>query len=223
MPQCPSFPHAAIIVKAMVLSLAFLGCSATPPSPLKEVAAIQQLREDFGEIDSDFEREYLAQLVARLTASGLAKQIHPSIVLLNNTQSMAGSFASGAIVISRGLIQNLKSEGELAFVIAHEMGHLALGHRGERPSEHVAADELAADRFGLALLARANYDPRVSISSLLHAAPAELFWISTESYPSVQERTQLLQRMLAASGWLPPGSINSRNFDRLQTRLKLLN
>ncbi|MBX7145330.1 MAG: M48 family metallopeptidase [Oligoflexia bacterium] len=212
------------ICSALACLCCFSAChySLASPSPLKEAATVQQLRETYGEVDSSFEREYLLSITSRLTASGILGKLKPVVMLINNAEPVAGSFASGTIVVSRGLLLDLKSEGELAFVLAHEMAHIALGHRAEGSTEKVSVAELAADRLGLALIARSNYDPRVAVSALLHASPAETFWLSSESYPSVQERTQQLQRMIAASGWMPPGTINSRDFDRLQTRLKLL-
>lgn len=42
------------------------------------------------------------------------------------------SFADGTIFISKNIVDHLAKDSELAFVIAHEMGHVVLDHHGEK-------------------------------------------------------------------------------------------
>src|SRR5581483_5245679 len=87
------------------------------------------------------------------------------------------SFTIGhTIVVSRGLIDVLPDEASLAMVLAHELSHIALGHRLDTkyafddrmffPDENTfdrldfnrnAADEEAADKRALELLAKSPY------------------------------------------------------------------
>ena len=60
---------------------------------------------------------------------------------------------NGTVYLTRGLVEQ-SSEGELAFVIAHEQAHVALGHAGSRP-----ARELEADRWAAQVMRSAGYDP----------------------------------------------------------------
>jgi hypothetical protein len=96
------------------------------------------------------------------------------------------SFTIGhTIVISRGLLDVLPDEGSLAMILAHELSHIALGHRintnlafNDRfffPDQNTfqrldfqrnASDEAAADRKALALLANSPYKDRLSNAGL---------------------------------------------------------
>jgi hypothetical protein len=96
------------------------------------------------------------------------------------------SFTIGhTIIVSRGLLDVLPDEGSLAMVVAHELGHIALGHRINTkyaftdrfffPDENTfqrmdfernPADELAADAKALQLLDNSPYKDKVSSAGL---------------------------------------------------------
>ncbi len=96
------------------------------------------------------------------------------------------SFTIGhTIVVSRGLLDVLPDEGSLAMVLAHELGHIALGHRintkfaftdrfffpdqstfQRMDFERDQADELAADTKALELLGNSPYKDKLSNAGL---------------------------------------------------------
>jgi|GEM_PF-5786203 len=81
---------------------------------------------------------------------------------------IATAFTRGAreIVISGRLLQSLDASSELAFVLAHELSHLALGHsRGGK-----LEDEIHADRLALSLLRRSGFDPCAGVTALVRVA-----------------------------------------------------
>jgi hypothetical protein len=103
------------------------------------------------------------------------------------------SFAVGhTIVISRGLLDVLPDEASLAMVLAHELSHIVLGHRGdtelafndrilfpdERLFEHLdfkrsPADENAADVKALELLKNSPYKEALPSAALFLRSLAE--------------------------------------------------
>src|SRR5581483_611804 len=103
------------------------------------------------------------------------------------------SFTIGhTIVISRGLLDVLPDEASLAMVISHELSHIALGHRLDTklsfndrmffPDEQTferldfnrsAADEEAADKRGLELLANSPYKDKLANAGLFLKALQE--------------------------------------------------
>jgi len=200
------------------LLLSLPGCfSGTGPHREREQAALraETLVRQYGERSSGPAAEYLAGLSERLSQALSARpgRLEPgetfSIRLLDTSQALAVSPGRGQIVLSRGMIIRLMNESELAFVIAHEMGHQALGHSEE---EDIDADlEMAADRYALGIVALAGYDPRFAAGSIPHAygaVPPE----SAAHYPAPEKRVQALMEALAESGWQPPGTINRRAF-----------
>ena len=97
------------------------------------------------------------------------------------TSSLESFTIGHTIVISRGLLDVLPDEPSLAMVLAHELGHIALGHRLDTkyafddrmlfPDEQsfqriqLKRDELeeaAADQKGMALLANSPYKDKLS-------------------------------------------------------------
>src|SRR5579863_4935195 len=103
------------------------------------------------------------------------------------------SFTIGhSIVISRGLLDVLPDEASLAMVLAHELGHIVLGHRLDTklafndkmffPDEESfqrldfkrnAADEEAADTKGLELLRNSPYKDKLGNAGLFLKALQE--------------------------------------------------
>jgi hypothetical protein len=76
-----------------------------------------------------------------------------------------GAHADGRILMSRWVTKNIKNESQLAFAIAHEIGHFTLAHDELhiRGSEYKIDDEKAADNQALRIMANAGFDIREAI------------------------------------------------------------
>lgn len=174
----------------------------------------ESLIEQYGELTSDFERQYLRNLVSRLLAEdGNPDKFH--LILLNAPTPWANTTGRETIVITRPLVLRLRNEGELAFILGHELSHILLDHA--QSSDDRADLELAADAHALGLIARAGYDPRVALGALTSNAFIDL---QTEGYPSGSQRAVALQHKIMESGWEPPGTIDRRDFRKLKDSLR---
>lgn len=132
-------------------------------------------------------------------------------MLQENVIPQAATLPGGKIVISTGFLDCMQYEAELAFVLAHEMGHV-LGQHAERelalagtPEGERGAQarrlrcELEADREGLLLMARAGYDPRVGLrfwQRFTSTPEAVLQQQLAGTHPSHEERMRALQSAL---------------------------
>jgi hypothetical protein len=88
--------------------------------------------------------------------------------LARSTQ--VNAFATGrSVVMTTAMLRFLRSDGELAVVLGHELAHNIFGHRQMRNEEGILRSlglkpsavwkrEEAADRFGLRLMSAAGYD-----------------------------------------------------------------
>ncbi|HEX8306989.1 MAG TPA: M48 family metallopeptidase [Allosphingosinicella sp.] len=88
--------------------------------------------------------------------------------LARSTQ--VNAFATGrTVVMTTAMLRFLRSDGELAVVLGHELAHNIFGHRQMRNEEGILRGlgikpsavwkrEEAADRFGLRLMSAADYD-----------------------------------------------------------------
>lgn len=113
-------------------------------------------------------------------------QIIPDVRCRVLLTSPLESFTIGhTIVISRGLLDVLPDEGSLAMTLAHELSHIALGHRIDTkfafndrfffPDENtfqrmdfarIPAEEEAADKKALALLENSPYKDKLASAGL---------------------------------------------------------
>lgn len=90
-----------------------------------------------------------------------------TFTVLDTPESNAFALPGRRIVVTRGMLALANDEAELAVVLAHEIGHATAGHIrvGQRVADRRAA-ELEADRLGIAMVARAGYDPAAQVGFL---------------------------------------------------------
>ena len=89
--------------------------------------------------------------------------------LLADDQTInAFALPGGQVFITKGLLDNLTSEGQLAGVLAHEIGHVIARHSAEQ----VAQSQLTQGLSGAAAIA--SYDPNHPGSSVARAAAAAM-------------------------------------------------
>lgn len=79
-------------------------------------------------VTNDRELTKYVTLVAQTLADGTTKGGRPVVAVLNTSDVNAYSGPSGYIMITRGLLDQLQDESELAGVLAHEMGHVIEQH-----------------------------------------------------------------------------------------------
>jgi hypothetical protein len=86
-------------------------------------------------IKNDSLQRYVSNVLARLEASSSATSSR--IVLISRSHEVnATCFGRGIFIVTVGLLARVKSEGELAFTIAHEMAHDELDHVQENLIRH---------------------------------------------------------------------------------------
>lgn len=89
------------------------------------------------------------------------------------------AFADGRhVLLTTGMLGDLRGDDELAFLIAHEMAHNVLGHaavmRAAKPARRaVRALESAADRLGAEMMLDAGYDPVAGAQLLARVGGAD--------------------------------------------------
>ncbi len=141
----------------------------------------------------------------------ISRDARVKLTIQENNLPHAETLPGGQIVITTGFLDCMQYEAELAFVLAHEMGHV-LGQHAERelalagtPEGERGAQarrlrcELEADREGLLLMARAGYDPRVGLrfwQRFTSTPEAVLQQQLAGTHPSHEERMRALQSAL---------------------------
>jgi tetratricopeptide (TPR) repeat protein len=176
--------------------------------------------EHYGVVDPGAERARRARAVFDRVAAAADKngRRFPDLVLL---QRKAGLFATalpdGTVLLSpEGLdlcyrsVAPAAGDARLAFVLGHELSHLARDDfwhgfvtedaaTGPQPPEAARARELQADSYGLLFLTVAGYAPGAVVStsgSFLEDWAARAGSEAAESHPAARDRAEHLRRQL---------------------------
>jgi Zn-dependent protease with chaperone function len=146
------------------------------------------------------------------------------------------SFTIGhTIVVSRGLLDVLPDESSLAMILAHELSHIALGHRVDTRFafndrffftdtdafqrmhfERSAADEQAADKKAMELLANSPYKDQLSnaglfLKELQNRAPVLTNLISPRLGSKMVDRNTTLMASVLTSA----PTLNKQRIDQI--------
>jgi hypothetical protein len=101
------------------------------------------------------------------------------------------------VKITSGMLGFFESDDELAFVLAHELSHILLGHAGAFSGPSTRSAEVEADRLGIRIVAAAKFDPEIAAQfpeRLARSYPAVDRQAGT--YPTSANRTSMIRSAL---------------------------
>lgn len=244
----------AFVLSSLFLSTPFFaGCSSRLPSSLETEASLattEWLDQQYGlNASPDLDRllkRISGRLASAVNGAALERESNEAlegelleypwqVYVLRDNEINAFSVGSGIIFLTEGLLKRLRTEAELAAVLAHEMSHQLLGHtreaiaeqRGAVPDQSAGTPtiaysldrEIEADALSLKLLKVARYDIRHATGPLalgyreskegVSGIPPE--WISVRM-AHMEEKINRIGEYLPATG-------SSREFNRVQRLL----
>lgn len=119
--------------------------------------AAPQMAAEFGGLDPDQQAQAVVDQIGNQIVQGSPAGSTPyefDFHLLEDDQTInAFALPGGQVFITRALFDRLQTEGELAGVLGHEIGHVVARHS----AEHIAKAQLTEGLTGAAVLA--TYDP----------------------------------------------------------------
>ena len=119
--------------------------------------AAPQMAEEFGGLDPDESAQAIVDQIGNSVVQSSPANQTPyeyDFHLLEDSQTInAFALPGGQIFITRALFDRLETEGQLAGVLGHEIGHVVARHS----AEHIAKAQLTEGLTGAAVLA--TYDP----------------------------------------------------------------
>lgn len=130
-------------------------------SPRQEIAlglqSAPQMAAEYGGVANDPEAQALVnevgrELVTRTDASKTPYEFKFTVLDDDNTIN-AFALPGGPVFITEALLKRLKTKGQLACVLGHEVGHVVARHS----AEHIAKAQLTDGLTGAAVIA--TYDP----------------------------------------------------------------
>lgn len=200
-----------LILSGLVMGVE-VGCAVNPVSGRPELTLIsakqeqelgaeeaKKVEEGMGFADDSGITPFLDQLGQRLAEHSPRKNVTFQFHIVDMAEPNAFALPGGYIYVSRGLLVLTNTEGELAGVVGHEIGHVAGKHAVQRISKQAP---LAAV-FGLVSGITGLVSPAVGdlIGGIGNLTQSAIF--SPYSRSQETEADEVGQQIAAAAGWDP--------------------
>jgi predicted Zn-dependent protease len=130
-------------------------------------------------LNSDAAQEYVNEVGRWLTLGTERVDLPWQFGIMNRSEIGAYPLPGGKVLVTLGMLKQLKTESELAAVLAHEIAHILKRHQLQSLAGVTAqtnlgaitvalppALEFEADRMAVVILARAGYDPAAYLTVL---------------------------------------------------------
>ncbi|XP_051230302.1 mitochondrial metalloendopeptidase OMA1 [Lolium perenne] len=130
------------------------------------------------------------------------------VILIKDDDANTECTPTGKIIVSTGLLDHFKTDAEIAFSIAHEVGHIVARHQADIAYTKwfpmllfvpcFRKREMEADHIGMLLLGAAGFHPNNALKYLWKQAkidgPSTVFDNSISAYPSYKKRMECLSQ-----------------------------
>ncbi len=83
-------------------------------------------------------------------------------IKIENRPELYASTNGKRISLTRGMLRFFAHDDELAFVLAHELSHILLGHAGAFDGLAPRVAEVEADRLGIQIVSKANFNTEIA-------------------------------------------------------------
>lgn len=90
--------------------------------------AAAEIEGEFGVVNDPVLNQYVSNIGLRVAAVSERRELPWTFRILNESDVNAISLPGGFIYVTRGMLSFLRSKDELAFVLSHEIGHVAKRH-----------------------------------------------------------------------------------------------
>lgn len=140
--------HQFIVVSACLVWAASAGCATNPATGERQLSFIsesqevqlgresaQQVERTLGIVDDRELQTYVSRMGQQLTAASERPDLPWEFHVVDDPAANAFALPGGFIYITRGMVNLLTSEAELASVLGHEIGHVAARHSVNRISK----------------------------------------------------------------------------------------
>lgn len=166
-------------------------------------AAPEFVNQSGGELPDKQIVAYVRDLGARLAAESEEPQLEWEFFVLDSQVINAFALPGGKVFMSRGLMQKMTNEAQLAGVLGHEIGHVTGRHGAERMSQAMGVQVLVA---GVAIggqVADSEYGQYLGLGT---AVGGQLFLLKY-SRENELEADQLGVRYMTQLGYNPVGQV----------------
>lgn len=159
--------RAALLVPALTLSL-LAGCATNPVTGEREIMLVSEKQEEelgregdreivaqYGVVEDPALQTYVEELGQKLVAVSHRPNMRFTFRILDDPVVNAFALPGGYVYVTRGILPYLQSEGALALVMGHEVGHVTARHGAQRLTRQqllglgIGISTLLGERFAL--------------------------------------------------------------------------
>ncbi|MEX0777026.1 MAG: M48 family metallopeptidase [Phycisphaeraceae bacterium] len=206
-----------IAILLAVLSLSVGGCQTNPATgrsnfnvlteseeiSIGQDAAPQFLAEYGGPIPSPQVTNYVSALGRRLAQQSERADLPWEFFAVDSSVINAFALPGGKVFITRGLMEKMSSEAELAGVLGHEIGHVTAQHIGQQMSRQMA---IQAGLVAIGVGAQYSNNDWVQVLGAGAAVGGQLYSLSF-SREQETEADVLGVRYMTRLGYNPVGQV----------------
>ncbi|WP_353218147.1 M48 family metalloprotease [Sandarakinorhabdus sp.] len=209
---CPRLPSLFLVAVLAAPAMAQAPPGLTDSERRSGAQAHPQILQEFGGAMSGPLADYVRSVGRKIAvqSGGGARAQDYTVTLLNSNVNNAFAIPGGYVYITRQLLALMNDEAELAFIMGHEVAHVAARHGQKRQNRALFSNILA----GLA--------GAVTGSDLVGRGAGMVAGLTTLGYSREQERQadSLGVRYLTNAGYDPLGSVDSLAALGAQTALE---
>lgn len=179
-----------------------------PASLKKEIelgtkAQVQFLKGNGGEVPDDVIVNYVRQIGHNLAAVSERPDLPWEFHVLDSQQINAFALPGGKVFMSRGLLERLTTEAQLAGVLGHEIGHVTALHLGQRMAQQVGVTALG---IGLGVAGDVSDEDWLRVLGVGTAVGGNVYLLSF-SRGNESEADALGVRYMTRLGYNPYGQV----------------
>jgi predicted Zn-dependent protease len=193
------------------------GCAVNPVSGRPELTLIsaeqekelgagenKKIEQGMGFVDDTAFTPYLDQLGQRLAEHSPRKNVTFQFHIVDMAEPNAFALPGGYVYVSRGLLALTNTEGELAGVVGHEIGHVAAKHAVQRISKQAPLAVVFGIVSGITGLVSSTVGDLIGgVGDLAQSAIFSPYSRSQET-----EADEVGQQIAAEAGW-DPGELSA--------------
>ncbi|MFI4859443.1 MAG: M48 family metalloprotease [Phycisphaerales bacterium JB063] len=206
------------LLAVVVLSLApLVGCTTNPATGRSQLLALswedeiamgaeaapEFLDQSGGQVGDQIVLEFVSQLGHQLAAQSENPDLEWEFFVLDSAVINAFALPGGKVFVSRGLLEKMTNEAQLAGVLGHEIGHVTARHGNERMTKAIGVQVLIA---GAAIGGAASDSEWGQLLGLGTAAGGQLYLLKY-SRSNESEADALGVRYMTNLGYNPVGQI----------------
>lgn len=170
---------------------------------LGEEAAPEFLGQYGGPIPSPSIQDYVSDLGHRLAAKSERPDLPWEFHVVDSSVINAFALPGGKVFISRGMLEEMENEAQLAGVLGHEIGHVTAQHIGQQMSQRLMVSGLLV---GLGVAAQVSDDDWLRVMGAVGGVGGGLYLLSY-GRDQESESDELGLRYMTALGYNPVGQV----------------